>query len=215
MAVLHAGAILFDLDGTLVDSTPAVDRSWRTWAADEGITGFRIGEHGRPARDIVREHVPAERVEASLARIVALEVADTADVVALPGAIALLATLPGAAWAIVTSGSDPLARARIAAAGLPMPGVLVTSSEPVSGKPAPDPYLLAARRLGVDAAACLVVEDAPAGLASAAAAGMRAIGVAGTYPAARLTPAVAVVEELTALRVTTDGTSRLVVDVAG
>ena len=199
---LRVRALLIDLDGTLVDSTPAVDRSWATWAAEEGIEGFEVLEHGRPARDIVREHVPAERVDASLARIVELEVADTADVVALPGALALTSALPASSWAIVTSGSDPLARGRIAAAGLPVPDAFVTSTLPLPGKPAPDPYLHAASLLGVDPADCLVLEDAPAGLAAAAAAGMRAVAIEGTYAAERLAGAVAVVDAVAALDVT-------------
>ncbi|SDH99528.1 HAD-IA family hydrolase [Agrococcus jejuensis] len=212
---LRARALLLDLDGTLVDSTPAVDRSWATWAAEEGIEGFRIVEHGRPARDIVAEHVPADRVAASLARIVELEVGDTADVVALPGAVALVSSLPGSAWAIVTSGSEPLARGRIAAAGLPVPDVFVTSSLPIPGKPAPDPYLHAARALGLEPADCVVVEDAPAGLEAAAAAGMRAIGVVGTYPASRLSSAIAIVDAVAALDVTTSEDGWLTVRVAG
>lgn len=207
-------ALLLDLDGTLVDSTPAVERSWATWAAEEGIDGFRIVEHGRPARDIVAEHVPSGRVDASLARIVELEVGDTTDVVALPGAVALVNALPPTAWAVVTSGNEPLARRRIAAAGLPVPEVLVTSSLPIPGKPAPDPYLLAARSLGVSADDCVVVEDAPAGLAAASAAGMRAIGVVGTYPASRLSSAIAVVDAVAAIGVTVEHDGSLTLRIA-
>lgn len=203
-STIRARALLLDLDGTLVDSTPAVERSWATWAAEEGLDGFRIVEHGRPARDIVAEHVSAERVPASLARIVELEVGDTADVVALPGAVRLVSALPRTAWAVVTSGSEPLARGRIDAAGLPVPEVLVTSSLPIPGKPAPDPYLLAARELGLEPADCVVVEDAPAGLAAADAAGMRAIGVVGTYPASRLRSAIALVDAVAAIAVTAE-----------
>lgn len=179
-------AVLFDMDGTLIDSTPAVERSWRRWGEHWGIADvFGSHEHGRPARAIVAGHLPADRVDEGFAMIEAMEVADTEGIVTLPGATALLAALPGDRWAIVTSCTAPLAAARVAATGL-HPPVLVTASDTERGKPNPDPYLAAAARLGVDPRDCLVVEDAPTGLAAGRAAGCLTLGVAGTLPAEEL-----------------------------
>jgi sugar-phosphatase len=180
-------AVLFDMDGTLVDSTPAVVRSWLRWAEEEGIDPRRLdGSHGRPSAQIVAALVPPERLVHSLARIDALELADTEGVVLLPGAAASLAALPAGRQAIATSCTRPLAAARIAAAGVRAPAVVVTADDVEHGKPDPAPYLLAARRLGVDAADCLVVEDAPSGLVSARAAGCATLAVSTTHEAGEL-----------------------------
>jgi mannitol-1-/sugar-/sorbitol-6-phosphatase len=179
-------AVLLDMDGTLIDSTPAVARSWQRWGELWGVGDpFASHEHGRPAREIVAGHLPADRVDEAFASIEALEVADTEGIVVLPGARELLDALPHDAWAIVTSCSRPLADARIAAVGLEPP-VLVTASDTAVGKPAPDPYLEAARRLGVDPADCLVIEDAPAGIVAGRAAGMATLAVHGTVDPALL-----------------------------
>ncbi|GAY10507.1 HAD-IA family hydrolase [Pseudonocardia sp. N23] len=179
-------AALFDMDGTLVDSTPAVVRCWTRWAQEHGVPDAAlVNTHGRPAVEIIADVLPPDRVPAALARIVALELADTDGVVPLPGALdALRATAPAA---IVTSCTRDLALARIAAAGLPVPAVLVTADDVRAGKPAPEPFLLAADRLGVDPTGCLVVEDAPAGLAAGRAAGATTLAVAGTHALADLT----------------------------
>ncbi|ODU03935.1 MAG: phosphatase [Pseudonocardia sp. SCN 72-86] len=168
------------MDGTLVDSTPAVARCWARWADEHHVpTAVLANTHGRPAAEIVADVLPTDQVPAALARIIALELADTDGVVPLPGALdALRATTPAA---IVTSCTRDLARARIAAAGLPAPAVLVTADDVRAGKPDPEPFLLAARHLGVDPARCLVVEDAPAGLAAGRAAGATTLAVAGTH----------------------------------
>lgn len=178
-------AVLFDMDGTLVDSTPAVARCWAQWAGEHQVPATAlVNTHGRPAAQIIADVLPTGQVPAALARIVALELADTDGVVPLPGALdALRATAPAA---IVTSCTRDLARARIAAAGLPAPAVLVTADDVRVGKPDPEPFLLAADRLGVDPARCLVVEDAPAGLAAGRAAGATTLAVAGTHDLAAL-----------------------------
>jgi sugar-phosphatase len=184
--VRKVAAVLFDMDGTLIDSTPAVARSWRRWGELWGVGDvFASHEHGRPAREIVAGHVPPDQVDAAFASIEALEIADTEGIVVLPGARELLDALPRDAWAIVTSCSRPLAHARLAAVGLEPPA-LVTASDTAIGKPAPDPFLEAARRLGVDPADCLVVEDAPAGLAAGRAAGCALLAVHGTVDPAML-----------------------------
>jgi sugar-phosphatase len=178
-------AVLFDLDGTLVDSTAAIDRSWTTWAVEHGVTRealLGVAGHGRPSAEIVADLVGPARAAAASARITELEVLDVGGVVALPGVEDLLAGLPHERWAIVTSCSTPLAEARRTAAGLPVPPALVTFDDVERGKPAPDCFLLGARRLGVDPADCLVVEDAPAGLAAARAAGCATLAVRTTHP---------------------------------
>ena len=181
-------AVISDFDGVLADSTAAIRRAWAAWGVRLGLDGAAIQEanHGRPGHAVVAEHVPAERVAAEAAWLLDAETADTDGVVAYAGAADVLA-LP--VVAIATSCAMPLARARLAAAGLPVPGVLVTADQVARGKPAPDPYLLAAERLGVDPAACLVIEDAPAGIAAGRAAGMTVWAVATTHAPDELTGA--------------------------
>jgi mannitol-1-/sugar-/sorbitol-6-phosphatase len=177
-----ADAVLLDLDGTLVDSTEAVVRCWLRWAEEFGVDPMRLnGSHGRPTAEIVASVLPALRVPEALARIDHLELTDVAGVRALPGAVELITALPAGSWAIVTSCGHDLAMARMGAAGLPPVPVLVTADDVTNGKPAPEPYLTGAARLGADPARGLVVEDAPSGVAAARAAGMRVVGVATTH----------------------------------
>jgi mannitol-1-/sugar-/sorbitol-6-phosphatase len=188
-AGLGAEALLLDLDGTLVDSTPALQRSWLRWADEYAITHERLRgvvAHGLTADAIVRALLPPGDVAAAQKRIDELEVADVDGVVALPGAVGLLASLPAERWTIVTSGKRVVAEARLRAAGVTLPAVMVTADDVVRGKPDPEPYLLGAARLGVEPERCLVVEDAPAGLASGRAAGMHTVGVATTHDAVDL-----------------------------
>jgi len=193
-------ALLFDMDGTLIDSTPAVDRAWAAWEQRWNVRlGVRASALGRPARDIVAERVPAAEAEAAFRDIERLEVADTAGIVVLPGVRALLDSLPADRWAIATSCSAPLAAARLAATAIEPP-VLVTASDTALGKPNPDPYLEAAARLGVAPEECLVIEDAVAGVAAGRAAGCATLGVLGSVPGETL-DADAVVADLTAVRV--------------
>jgi sugar-phosphatase len=177
-------AVLFDMDGTLVDSTPVVVRSWVRWAEEVGVDPYRlVGNHGVPARAIVEKLVAADRVEDALARIVEIETADVDGIVPLPGAAAAVDALTAGdvqRWAIVTSSTSLLAAARIGAAELTTPAVLVTADDVERGKPHPDPWLLAAERIGVDPADCLVVEDAPSGLEAARAAGAATLAVTTT-----------------------------------
>ena len=196
-------AVLLDMDGTLVDSTAAIVRCWTTWAVEHGVSGERLlaaRGHGRPAGDIVADLVPAQDVARALARITELEIADVGGVVQLPGVPELLSELPGDRWAIVTSCSAPLAAARMSAGGLPAPPVLVTVDDVRRGKPDPECFRLGAQRLGVDPADCLVVEDAPAGLAAAWAAGCATLAVRTTQPEGHL-DADLVVDLLSAVRV--------------
>lgn len=177
-------AVLFDMDGTLIDSTPAVRRSWDTWAVEHGLTSEDLdAHHGIPSAGVVRAVLPEHLHDTAISRINELELTDVHDVVVLPGAAEALAALVGARNAIATSCTVPLARARIRAAQLRPPSVLVTADDVEHGKPAPDPYLEAARRLGVAPTDCLVVEDAPAGLASARAAGCHTLALVTTTAA--------------------------------
>lgn len=205
-------AVLFDMDGTLIDSTPVVVRSWLRWAEEEEVDPRRLaGFHGVPARAIAERLLPVERVEAAVERIDAIELADTQGITILPGAADALRALQPAHCAIATSCTTPLALARIAATALPAPAVVVTASDVERGKPHPDPYLLAASRLGADPAHCLVVEDAPSGLEAARAAGCSTLAVTTTTARADLI-ADAVVEHLGEVSfAVTDGSVRVVV----
>ncbi|MBN9327934.1 MAG: phosphatase [Cellulomonas sp. 73-145] len=173
--VLTCTAVLFDCDGVLVDSDSVVVRSWTRWAQRLGLEPDVVlaTVHGRRAADTVAEFVEPAGREAALALIDALELEDADDVTVIPGAAALLASMPADRWATVTSGSPVLARARLVAAGLPVPEVLVTSADVTHGKPHPEGYLAAAAHLGVPADECLVLEDSPAGIRAAQAAQVR------------------------------------------
>lgn len=211
-------AILFDIDGTLVDSTPAVERSWRTWAGARGMDADEIlrQSHGRRSEDTIAELLPVGERVAAVQELLALELTDLEGVVALPNAASLLASLPVNRWAAVTSGSRELMRARLSTAGLALPSVLVTGEDVTTGKPDPEGYLAAAAALGVDPAACLVVEDAPAGITSGRASGAFVVAVATSHPRQALTDADVVIDDLGACRVTpTDSGLHVTVAVAG
>lgn len=198
-------AVIFDMDGTLVDSTAAIIRSWTTWAIEFGVTAEELaGSHGLPSADVVRRVLPESQQEKGIARIDELELADVDDIVVLPGAAEALQALATARTAIATSASRPLAKARIAAAGVVPPTVTVTIDDVVRGKPEPDPFLEAARRLGVEPAECLVVEDAPMGLRAARDAGCATLALLTTTPAAKL-DADAIVPDLSAVRFVPNG----------
>jgi len=196
-------AILFDIDGTLVDSTGAVVRTWRTWAARHGVDAEEILRvcHGRRTEDTIATFLPAEQQAAGVAELEALEMSDLEDVVALPGTQELLRALPRHRWAAVTSGSRRLMQARLEAAGLPDPEVLVSAEDVSVGKPDPEGYLRAARALGYDIAQCLVVEDSPAGVRAGGAAGAATLAVATSHSSSMLSAAEAVVPDLTACAV--------------
>lgn len=187
LAELDFDAVIFDMDGTLIDSTPAVIRAWTIWGEEHGVTAEQLtGHHGMPSAQVVRRLLPEHRHESAIDRINHLELHDVVDIEVLPGAVDALAALGAARNAIATSCTLPLAMARIGASRLVPPTVLVTADQVAHGKPAPDPFLLAAARLGVDPGRCLVVEDAPAGLVAAEAAGCYRLAVITTTPEAEL-----------------------------
>lgn len=211
-------AVLFDLDGVLVDSTATVERHWREFAARHALDASDLlrGLHGRRMVDIIAGALPTltpSELAVEAAWMESREAAGAASgTLALPGALELTKALAGRSWAIVTSGTAPVANARIAAVGLPRPPVFVTGEDVERGKPDPSPYLLAAARLGVRPQDCLVVEDAPAGLAAGVAAGAVTIGVATSHPAAELGVADHLVDSPLALRVEGSGPISLSID---
>jgi len=178
MAQISCQAILFDLDGVLIDSTPAVARVWRRWALEhhfdaEAVVGMA---HGRPSRTTIRELLPHSNIDAEDREVERREMEDIEGVILLPGALRLLNSLPLERWTIATSCTRPLAEVRLRAAGLPIPKKLITSSDVTNGKPHPEPYQKAAASLGFSASECIVIEDAPAGVRAGKAAGARVIG---------------------------------------
>src|SRR5450631_822270 len=200
---LTCDAIIFDLDGVLVDSNGIAERHLRTWTDRHGVSFEHISSlhHGRTTVETIRlvaPHLDA-RFEADL--LEGAEAVDTDGLVAFAGAAQLLARLPRERWAIATSGTRQTALIRLAHVDLPLPNVLVTADDVATGKPSPEPYLLAARRLGIDPTRCVVIEDAPAGIASARAAGARVIGVTSTNSADKLAGADIIVGRFADLRV--------------
>jgi mannitol-1-/sugar-/sorbitol-6-phosphatase len=173
--------VLSDLDGVLVDSGDDVERVWREWAAEHGLDPDEVGpaSHGVPARQVIARVAPHLPVAEEAERVDRMHAATGGD--ALPGARELLAGARPGGFAVVTSCSRPLAAARLASSGLPDPPVLITSDDTERGKPHPDPYLAGAAALGADPSQCLVIEDAPAGIAAARAAGMTVWAVTTTH----------------------------------
>ncbi len=192
---LDVDGLLLDCDGVLVDSHSAAAVAWNLWAKHwaPGFDFHRDIEHGRRISDLVAELISAPGdVATAVAELKQQELDCATDVDAIPGARQLLETIPAGTWAVVTSGNRALATARMASAALPPAEVLVTGEDVENGKPFPDPYLAAAQRLRLSPAQCAVFEDAPAGIASARAAGVTTIiGVGATAAAARVTMAVA------------------------
>jgi sugar-phosphatase len=177
MIVTRCSALLFDMDGVLIDSTPAVARVWHRWAVEHGLdpeTVVRMA-HGRPSRTTIRDLLPNSDIDHEDREVERREMEDLDGVVLLPGARELLNSLPQERWTIATSCTRPLAEVRLRVAGLPIPKTLTTSSEVKNGKPDPEPYLMAAAKLGFAASDCIVIEDAPAGVRAGKAAGARVI----------------------------------------
>jgi sugar-phosphatase len=181
-------AILFDMDGVLIDSTPAVARVWSQWAQERGFDSETVVAmaHGRPSLSTICDLLPDADHEAENREVERREIADLEGVVPLPGARELLASLPPERYAIVTSSTRRLAEARLHAAGLPLPTFFVTSSDIVNGKPHPEPYLKAAAKLRVEPRDCVVVEDVPSGIRSGKGAGARVIAFPTTVSLAEL-----------------------------
>ena len=198
--IFSAKAILFDMDGVLMDSTPSVERVWRAWAAKYGLDPARVASlaHGRRSIETIRAVAPHLDAEKENIVVEQMEIDDkdgvtalqmdikVEGVTALPGAAELFVRLPPDRFAIVTSATRPLAVARLGYAGIPVPSHIITANDVIHGKPSPEPFLKGAALLGFEPADCLVFEDSPAGVASARSAGMKAIALQTTYPADQL-----------------------------
>ena len=199
-------AVLFDLDGVLVDSTPSVERVWREWANLHGldVADILAVAHGRRTAETISLVAPHLDAAAEAKRLETREIEDTAAVLPIEGAAALLETLPSERWAVVTSGTRALAHARLRACGLPIPQTFVGAEDVQRGKPDPECYLRGARLLGVRPDRCVVVEDAPSGVAAGRAAGATVIAVTTTHRAPELSDANAVAETVGSLQVRLD-----------
>jgi mannitol-1-/sugar-/sorbitol-6-phosphatase len=214
--VLRCRAVLFDLDGVLVDSRACLAAVWRAWARPLGLDPetFLAIAQGRQTSETVRLVAPHLDARAESARLDALEETETVGLAAFPGAADLLRTLGPEHCAVVTSCTRPVATLRLATAGLSAPPIVVTADDVRRAKPDPAPYLLAADLLHFAPADCVVVEDSPTGLAAARAAGMRAIAVLTTHPAAALAAADAIAPDLASLRAGAAAAGRLNVTLA-
>lgn len=202
MRRFECSAIVFDLDGVLVDSAAFVEQQWRRWASARGLRAepFLRVCHGRRALETIRLAAPHLDAEAEVRAFLPQDDTGTESVGAYQGASRLLRALPAGSWAVATSGLRAGATARLRRAGLPVPEVLVCAEDVTRGKPSPDPYLIAAGGLAVPAGSCLVIEDAPAGIEGAHAAGMKVIALTTTHPPDQL-PADAVTTSLGSVHV--------------
>lgn len=203
MQSFSCSAILFDLDGVLVDSIPSVERAWLKFAGRHKLDSATVlrAAHGNRSIETVRMLMPNLNAEAENRIVEQDEIDDAVGLVAKEGAAELLSILPPERWTIVTSGTRPLATARLRAAGLPIPQHLVAADEVVNGKPHPEPYIKGATALGFRPEDCVVIEDAPTGIRSAKAAGAKVIAVPGTYEPAQLAAADALVSSLSHISV--------------
>lgn len=208
---MYCDALLFDLDGVLVDSAACVRRVCTDWAMARGLDPALVlrSAQGRRVQDTVRAVAPHLDVEEETATLVGIEARTTDGLYPIEGTRELLSSLPSRAWAVVTSGARPVATLRLRHVGLPIPQTLITADDVQHGKPHPEGYLAAARALGHAPDACVVVEDAPAGIEAARAAGMRSVAIAGTFPMSSLTGATVVLPAFSALRVRRADHSRL------
>jgi sugar-phosphatase len=197
---LDCDAVLLDMDGTLVDSTECVVRQWRNWSERHGLELEPILalSHGRPTLETIQLVAPHLATAEEVHALDEAELEDREGITAIRGAARLIAALPDGRWAVVTSASQKLARIRLECAGLPVPRILVSVDDVRRGKPHPEPYLLAAARLGIHPERCLVIEDAKAGVEAALAAGMQVLGITTTLSLEALgcTRSIASFEEL-------------------
>jgi mannitol-1-/sugar-/sorbitol-6-phosphatase len=206
MLTLTCSAILFDLDGVLVDSTRVVAAQYTRWALENNLDPDEVmrAAHGVRTVEVIRRVAPYLDAEAETKKIEDREAA--ADgIVPIPGAVALLNSIPKGRWAVVTSGTRFLATTRMRKFGIPVPDILVTADDVRNGKPDPEPYRKGAELLNVNPAECLVFEDAPAGIRSAHGAGMKVISLPSTYPASELHEADAIVARLSEITVSLNG----------
>lgn len=213
--VIEAGALLFDMDGTLIDSRVVVEKIWKRWCDEHGVDWHYVLPrlHGVRMLDSVKMFAkPGMDIQAEYDRLYREELEDVDGIVPIPGAVELLASLPAHTWTIVTSADTPLAEARLRAAGIEPPPRMVAGEMVRNGKPDPEGYLLGAQRMNAAAAECIVFEDAKAGIEAGLAAGARVLAIAGDHPD-EVPAQVAWMHDLTALRFDgfADGKLRLAV----
>jgi sugar-phosphatase len=208
---LRCAAILFDMDGTLVDSTACVERQWRRWAARHGLELEPILKvsHGRTTAETVRLVAPHLATEEEIRSFDVAEAEDTEGLKAVRGAVAFVSAVPEDRWAVVTSAPRRLARVRLECAGIPLPRWIVCADDVSRGKPHPEPYLTAARLVGYPPQGCLAIEDAQAGVEAARAAGMQVLGITTTMSREEL--GVPCVRDFEELRVRVDGVAGIVI----
>ena len=185
---IWCSALLFDLDGVLIDSTPAVRRVWSKWAIEHGFDPDAVvtHAHGRPSISTVRHFLPNADHASENREVESREVADVEGIIVLPGARELLTSLPANRWTVATSCTRRLAEVRLRAAGLPIPQCMVTATDVTRGKPDPEPFLKAAEKLGFKASECVVCEDVPAGVLAGRAAGANVVALRTTFADAKL-----------------------------
>jgi mannitol-1-/sugar-/sorbitol-6-phosphatase len=201
--MLTCSAVLFDLDGVLVDSTPVVERVWKTWANEHGLDPDYVIQwaHGRRSIETIRRVAPQLEAAKENLKVEQREIEDLEGVRAIEGAAELIASLPPGHWTVVTSATRALAEVRMNYVHLPFPKDAITAEMVERGKPDPEPYLKGAALLGFAPAECLVIEDTAAGIAAAKSAGMQAIGLTTTYAAYELREADVVVRSCADIRV--------------
>jgi mannitol-1-/sugar-/sorbitol-6-phosphatase len=206
MPSFHCSAILFDLDGVLLDSTRVVAEQYTRWARENGLDPDYVMEaaHGVRTVEVIRRVAPHLDAVAETKKIEDREAA-AEGIVQIPGALALLNSIPRGRWAVVTSGTHFLAVNRMQKFGIPVPEIMVTADDVSNGKPDPEPYRRGAELLKIDPAKCVVFEDAPAGIRSARAAGMKVISLPSTYPVSELGEADAIVSGLADITIALNG----------
>lgn len=209
-----AQGLLFDMDGVLISSLGSVERSWAKWAELRGldVEDTIRAAHGRRALETLRELMPAGDHQADLRMIEELEIDDTEGLAVLPGVRRILESTPQKFWTIVTSATARLARARLACAGIPVPERFVAADAVSNGKPHPEPYLMGAALLGLQPAACIVVEDSRSGAIAGHRAGCRVLATTFSHPIEQLEAADWIVESLDQVRVETDGVDGVELD---
>jgi mannitol-1-/sugar-/sorbitol-6-phosphatase len=199
-------ALLFDMDGVLVDSTAHVDQVWRQWARENGVDEDEIMAiaHGRRSLEVLEVVAPHLATPEEVVALEKRESEGIGGIEILPGALSLLTSLPAWSWGVVTSAGAGIASNRLRDVGLPEPSVLVSGDDIDRGKPHPDPYLTAANAMGVEPGLCIVFEDAPSGIEAARNAGMTVVALATTFPPEAIEGADAIAKDLTHVVATTD-----------
>lgn len=207
MSYFECGAVLFDLDGVLIDSTLAVERAWRDWSERQGIDADRTLSiaHGRRTLETIRLVAPHLDAESEASSLEKRETDNMDGVLEVDGARPLLSYLPAGSWTVVTSGPRGLATRRMRHSNLPLPRVFVAAEDVSNGKPAPEAYLRGAELLGVNPEDCVVIEDAPSGIRSASSAGMSVVAVATTHKPEDLSEADAVAGSLAEIGFSVEG----------